>query len=360
MTSPSGQPTISVVVPTYKRPALLARALESVLAQGFADFEVIVCDDEDPPGESRLIAQRVAAGDARVRVIANGGRRGQAGNLNFAMSRARGAWIKPLYDDDVLEPECLERMLAAALMAPERVSVVRCLARRFDHGLARRDEPRGRRGLVECLGPADAMLAQYLQDVDVGAPTQMLVSRAAVEGGAVMPVDGALVSGVDSAWAFALSEAGCLVLLNEHLVQLHQGGHETVTSGMSDRALDAEFATLREMQHERLGGVAGVPDVKTAQAMLRAIRAIQRGRRLRLGGAVSLAASVRSFGAWALALRWAMRRAFPGRFEIVKRTLLSLEPGPHDARRDPGVRLHAQRAGAHHGVSHADHRRTAG
>ncbi|MCA9306973.1 MAG: glycosyltransferase family 2 protein [Phycisphaerales bacterium] len=360
MAGSDGVPIVSVVVPTFRRPEMLARAVESVLGQEFRDFEVIICDDEDPPGEGRLVAERLAARDSRVRVLANEGVRGQAGNLNFAMSRARGAWIKPVFDDDALEPSCLGRMLAAAVMGRGSVSVVRCLVKRFENGRLVRTERRGRRAAVEQLSAGDAVLAMYLQDVDVGIPTQLLVSRHALEAGAVMATDGRFVSNVDSAWTLSLLEHGSLVLLNEPLVHQHQGGHTTVTSGMSDDALDAEFALLRELQHERLGGRTRVPSVSSAQAMLRAIRALERMRRGRLRSAVSLAADVRSVRAWGLAVRWAMRRAMPGWFEIVKRTRLSTDSRAYGTQRDPGVRIRAQRSGAHDGVSDAGDRRAVG
>ena len=46
---------ISVVMPTYKRPDLLPRAVQSVLAQTFGDWELIVTDDEDPQARRGII-----------------------------------------------------------------------------------------------------------------------------------------------------------------------------------------------------------------------------------------------------------------------------------------------------------------
>ncbi len=61
------KPKISVIISTYNREKLLQRAIDSVLAQTFKDFEIIVVDDHSdkppniklPKGENRLIAMRL-------------------------------------------------------------------------------------------------------------------------------------------------------------------------------------------------------------------------------------------------------------------------------------------------------------
>ncbi len=336
MTPSAHIPAVSVIVPTFQRPDLLPRAIDSVLAQSFADFELIICDDEDPPGESRLIAQRYAAADPRIRVAPNAGPRGQVGNFNHGLRLARAPWIKPLHDDDALDPRCLERLLDAASLAGGRAAVVRCLAAR--HGASKRPdtEPRGTRAIIEELTPRLALLAMYLQDVDDCTPSQVLVAKRAVDAGAVMPDIPGLVSNVDSAWTLDLIAHGSLVLLNETLVHQYLGGgdrHDSITSRIDDDALDAEFALLREIQFARIDPVLRPPSPDRIKAMIRAIRAMHRVRRARPIDAAALAATVRSRAAWSLAIRWALRRSFPGRFEIVPRQPLIAPAAPRAAQR---------------------------
>ena len=100
-------------MPTYRGAPWLAACLGSATAQTERDLEIVVCDDASDD-DTVAIAQRVAARDARVRVIANEKRAGLAGNWNRAMAAARGEWIKLLCQDDAIAPTCVERMVAAA------------------------------------------------------------------------------------------------------------------------------------------------------------------------------------------------------------------------------------------------------
>ena len=104
---------MSVCVPTYNGAAFLPQALASISAQTFVDYEVLIVDDGSTD-RSVDIAQTYAASDERVRVIRNPERAGSsAKNANQCLRHARGEWIKFLYQDDVMAPHCIERMLEA-------------------------------------------------------------------------------------------------------------------------------------------------------------------------------------------------------------------------------------------------------
>ena len=106
-------PRVSVCVPTYNGAAYLAETLASISAQTFVDYEVIVVDDGSTDGTLEL-AEAHAANDSRVRVFRNGERAGSsARNANRCLEHARGEWIKFLFQDDLMAPACLERMLEA-------------------------------------------------------------------------------------------------------------------------------------------------------------------------------------------------------------------------------------------------------
>jgi glycosyltransferase involved in cell wall biosynthesis len=167
-----------------------------VLAQTFEDWELIVSDDETGANASRAYVEELSRHDGRVRLLVNEGVHGQAGNLNGAMAAARGAWIKPVYDDDRLLPTCLERMLESVALSPGTV-VARCLTERHEAGGAVKRPRNGRRDELEALWGPDAVLALFVQDVEIGTPTQILVRREAVHGGAWFPSHGRIVGGVD-------------------------------------------------------------------------------------------------------------------------------------------------------------------
>jgi len=96
---------VSVVIPCYNQARFLGEAIESVLSQTYADFEVIVVDDgstDDTAG----VASSYAAEDARVRLISQENR-GLAGARNRGLAEAGGEYVVFLDSDD--------RLLAGAL-----------------------------------------------------------------------------------------------------------------------------------------------------------------------------------------------------------------------------------------------------
>lgn len=104
-------PHISVVIPTLRRPALLLRALDSVLAQTFQQIEVIVV--VDGPDEETTTALHTVD-DPRLRIFLNARSLTAAGARNVGVSHARGEWIAFLDDDDEWLPYKLEKQLALA------------------------------------------------------------------------------------------------------------------------------------------------------------------------------------------------------------------------------------------------------
>lgn len=107
------RPAVSVCVPTYNGEAYLAECLDSVLAQTFTDFEVLVVDDCSAD-RSVAIAEAYAARDPRVRVIRNARNLGLVGNWNRCVELSAGEWVKFVFQDDLIAPTCLARMLAVA------------------------------------------------------------------------------------------------------------------------------------------------------------------------------------------------------------------------------------------------------
>jgi GT2 family glycosyltransferase len=103
--------SVSVVVPTRNRSALLAMTLRSVLSQQQVELEVIVVDEASSDDTGRLLA---AVGDPRVRVIRHDAARGVSAARNHGASAARGNWLAFVDDDDLWAPDKLVSQLAAA------------------------------------------------------------------------------------------------------------------------------------------------------------------------------------------------------------------------------------------------------
>lgn len=103
---------VSVIVPVYQVEAYLAKCLDSILAQTFTDFELILVDDGTRDDCPRIM-MRYAAMDARIRCIhkENGG---LSSARNAGLDIARGEYIAFVDSDDTVEPTMLADAVAAA------------------------------------------------------------------------------------------------------------------------------------------------------------------------------------------------------------------------------------------------------
>ncbi|MDQ6709212.1 MAG: glycosyltransferase [Candidatus Dormibacteraeota bacterium] len=111
---------ITTVIPTYRRPRLLARALRSVLAQTYRDFTVIVYDNASGDETAAVVAD-FAARDPRVQYVAQPRNLGALANFNVALSRINTAYFSLLSDDDVLLPYFYEQALASFAAHPSAI-----------------------------------------------------------------------------------------------------------------------------------------------------------------------------------------------------------------------------------------------
>jgi glycosyltransferase involved in cell wall biosynthesis len=103
-------PTVSVVMPVYNAERYLAMAVESVLSQTFADFELILVDDKSTDG-SKAVAERYAVSDQRVVVLSRATNGGVTLALNDGCRMARGEFIARMDADDVCLPTRFERQV---------------------------------------------------------------------------------------------------------------------------------------------------------------------------------------------------------------------------------------------------------
>ncbi|HET8898233.1 MAG TPA: glycosyltransferase family A protein [Rhodanobacteraceae bacterium] len=101
---------VSVVMPVYDAARWLPQALDSVLAQSHANFEVVAVDDGSRDASADILA-RYAAADARVRVLRQANA-GVAAARNAAIRAARGDYVAFLDADDRWHPDKLTRQLA--------------------------------------------------------------------------------------------------------------------------------------------------------------------------------------------------------------------------------------------------------
>ena len=108
---PCEKPLLSIIVPVYDVENYLQKCIDSILAQTFTDFELILVEDGSPDGCPAL-CDAAAAKDARIRVLhqKNGG---LSAARNAGLDAARGAWIGFVDSDDYIAPEMYEAMYQA-------------------------------------------------------------------------------------------------------------------------------------------------------------------------------------------------------------------------------------------------------
>lgn len=102
-------PQISVIVPVYNAERWLRRCVDSILAQTFTDFELLLIDDGSTDGSGAII-DAYAAADPRVRPFhkPNGG---VSSARNLGLDNARAPWISFVDADDYVDPRWLEFLL---------------------------------------------------------------------------------------------------------------------------------------------------------------------------------------------------------------------------------------------------------
>jgi glycosyltransferase involved in cell wall biosynthesis len=179
-------PIVSVVVPTYRRPALLERCLDALCAQVFdpATYEIVVVDD-DPDGSAKPVVDACCARAADVpaiRYLTAPRTQGPAAARNVGWRNARGAVIAFTDDDTIADPMWLRHGSAALLAEPlaaaaaGRIDVpLRPRPTEYERdagGLATAEFATAncfvRRGALECVGGFDERFTRaWREDADL-------------------------------------------------------------------------------------------------------------------------------------------------------------------------------------------------
>jgi len=107
---------LSVLVPTYERTEYLRDAIDSVLAQSFGDFVVLVGDNSRTDAVERVIA---GYDDARIHYHRNTGELGTQGNFVDLVRRAETPFVATMHDDNLWDPEFLATLLPPMISEPD-------------------------------------------------------------------------------------------------------------------------------------------------------------------------------------------------------------------------------------------------
>lgn len=116
-------PFFTIGIPNYERPHYLREALQSILAQSFTDFEVIVSDDCSKADIASVIN---AFSDPRLRWVRQEENLGAVANFNYVIGQARGRYIVFHQNDDLLHRDFLLRAYEAFQRHPDAVLYASC------------------------------------------------------------------------------------------------------------------------------------------------------------------------------------------------------------------------------------------
>ncbi len=108
----SRNPAVSIGMPVYNGAKYIREALDSLLAQSFTDFELIISDNASAD-ETQAICEAYAARDTRIRYVRQPENQGGVPNFLYVLRAARGEFFMWAAHDDIWAPNWLETLIAA-------------------------------------------------------------------------------------------------------------------------------------------------------------------------------------------------------------------------------------------------------
>ena len=108
---------VSICIPTYNGSQFIAEAMQSAIAQTYSNLEIIVSDDASTDDTLKIIEEFKEKTNTPIYIYQHQPN-GIGGNWNHCIKQAQGDYIKFLFQDDVLLPDCIEKMMAVLTQKP--------------------------------------------------------------------------------------------------------------------------------------------------------------------------------------------------------------------------------------------------
>ena len=274
-------PRVTVVIPAYNRASLLPRAVTSVLAQTYEDYELIIVDD-GPTDDTAEVIQSFE--DPRIRTVRHADNKGQSAAQNTGIRLARGEYVAFLDDDDEWLAEKLLRQVRTLDASGPRVGLIYTW---FDHV----DTPSGvRRAGGRSVTTGDA--SEDVLECRVPAPTSTYLVRTEAARG-IGGFDEALKKATDLDFLTRLSEQWHVDVVREVLVVMH-GGHRRSPERPGAAESLAGYLTRHILRFDR--ELAERPSTFARLLRLLAIAEMRRGNVRGAAAAYSKALTVAPLG----------------------------------------------------------------
>ena len=235
-------PKVSVCIPTYNYARFLPEAIESILNQSFADFELLIIDDCSTD-DTAAVVQGYAARDARIRFSVNSPNLGMVNNWNLCLRQARGEFVKFVFGDDLLTSREALRKMLAPLIADSSISLV-ASARNIVDPESKVIRTRSSFGKTTVIAGDEAIRRCLLEQKNlIGEPTVVMFRKKDTERG--FNKDYRQI--VDLEMWYHLLEQGALAYLNEPLCAFRcHPDQQTEHNSRSNATLNDTTLLLKE------------------------------------------------------------------------------------------------------------------
>lgn len=233
-------PLVSICIPTYNMARFVGQALESALAQTYPSLEILVSDNASSDDTAAVLSKYR---DSRLTMSRNSTNLGPVGNFNKLIVASRGKWIKFLEADDLLKPECVSKMVAAASRC-QSVGIV-CCARILIGpsgellGFTRKGKAR--------VAPGTEILRQASKNInEIGTPTDVLAKREVLMAAGLFDEDfGTYLNDFDL-WLRCV-ESCDVALLEDELVNVRRHPNQIGSVGsINNSDIDANLLMIRK------------------------------------------------------------------------------------------------------------------
>jgi glycosyltransferase involved in cell wall biosynthesis len=116
------RPAVTIGIPVFNGARFIRQAIESVLAQSFTDFELLISDNASLDGTAEICAE-YAANDSRIRIVQQERNQGPFNNLKFVTDHATGRLLVWLAHDDAIHRQFIEECVAYLDQNPRAVVI---------------------------------------------------------------------------------------------------------------------------------------------------------------------------------------------------------------------------------------------
>lgn len=108
------KPLVSICIPTYNGQKFISEAMDSAIKQTYRPLEIVVSDDASKDATLEMVKSFLNKTDIPIHIFAHKPS-GIGANWNHCIKKSKGEYIKFLFQDDVLAPSCIEKMMGIAV-----------------------------------------------------------------------------------------------------------------------------------------------------------------------------------------------------------------------------------------------------